>query len=71
MVGEIVKSIEGYMQDGADIASLIREETVLMHAASFDRNSCEARVVVTIDLPDGRVMSCNKVIRLRFSEVRD
>jgi len=54
-----------------DLGSALQivEETILLHTASFTGNSCEARIIVTIAMPDGRVMGVNRVIRLAFKSV--
>lgn len=60
------KTMEQYVKKLA-----IVEETLLCHFGSFTKNSCDARVIATVELPDGRTMHCNKVIRLRFKEEKN
>lgn len=63
-----MNTIERLQADGTDIGNCLREETLLIHIGDFTGNSCDARIIATIDLPDGRVMSVNRVIRLRFKK---
>lgn len=63
------ETLEQVMERG-DVSRYLREETVLVHHGTFTGNTCEARVIVTFDLPDGRVMACNKIVKLRFKRLR-
>ena len=52
-----------------DLRSYIREETLLIHSGEVTgRNTMEARVIATIQLPDGTRYHAAKVIKLSFQK---
>jgi hypothetical protein len=61
------KTIEQWADEGADLVSCIREESILLHTTTPHRNTLEAHVTCSMTLPDGTLMVANRRIRLQFT----